>query len=84
MLSNNEIKSIKSAVKDKVVQFVAQDIRAFRTTSCPGFQALADTLIAIGHQYGPLKSVDLLPHRTAIPLAVQDDAEKQRIHLETY
>lgn len=76
-LSNNEIQTIKSDVKNKVVQFVAQDIRAFRTTSCPGFQALADTLIAIGHNYGPLSSVDILPHRTTIPIAVKEQAEEQ-------
>lgn len=82
-LSNNEIQTIKSEVKNKVVQFVAQDIRAFRTTSCPGFQALADTLIAIGHNYGPLKSANILPHRTTIPVAVEEKAEEYSERLST-
>lgn len=58
-LARNEEKTIKKLVKKKVVQFVAQDIRALRTPSCPGFLALANTFIAIGHRYGPLNLNDI-------------------------
>lgn len=82
-LSNNAIQLIKSSVNKKVVQFVAQDLRAFRTTSCPGFEALADKLIAIGHHYGPIKSSDILPHRTSIPKLVAEEAENKRHLLQS-
>lgn len=69
----------KSSVNEKVVQFVAQDIRSFRTPSCPGFLAVANKLISIGHRYGPVKAEDILPHRTTISKLVSKDAETKRI-----
>lgn len=62
-LSHNAIKTIKSSINVEVVKFVAQDLRSFRTTSCPGFLGLADKLISIGHRYGPIKAKDILPFR---------------------
>ncbi|KAJ6642141.1 Transposable element Hobo transposase [Pseudolycoriella hygida] len=59
------------------------DLRAFRTTSCPGFQALADQLINIGHRYGPVKANDILPHRTLIPKLVTNEAETGKLQLKT-
>lgn len=82
-LSNNEIQSIKSSVNESVVQFVAQDIRSFRTPSCPGFLSLANKLISIGHHYGPVKAEDILPHRTTISKLVTKDAEDKRILLKS-
>lgn len=81
-LSKNEETTVKSLVKKKVVQFVSQDLRSFRTPSCPGFFALADSLIAVGHRYGPLKAVDILPNRTSISKLVSKDAEEERFNLK--
>lgn len=77
-LSNNEIQTIKSSVNEKVVQFVAQDLRPLRVTSCPGFLSLADKLISIGHHYGPVKAKDILPHRTTVPKLVRKDRDDKR------
>ncbi|KAG4068985.1 hypothetical protein HA402_005646 [Bradysia odoriphaga] len=82
-LSKNAVETIKTSVNEKVMQFVSQDIRAFRTTSGPGFEALADKLITIGHRYGPLKAKNILPHRTTIPHLVNEEAENKRLHLKT-
>lgn len=82
-LSYNEIQTIKSSVNEKVVQFVAQDIRPFRSSSCPGFLALADKLITIGDRYGPLKAKDILPHRTTVSKLVSEDAETKRTQLKS-
>lgn len=80
-LSKNAVQSIKSSVNKKVVQFVAQDLRAFRTISCPGFEALADQLISIGHHYGPLKARDILPCRKTIPKLLAEEADIKRHRL---
>lgn len=80
-ISNNEIRTIKKILTSKCVQFVSQDIRSFRTPSCPGFIGLANALIAIGHRYGPLNAEDILPHRTTISKEVSQDAETERINL---
>lgn len=82
-LSNNAIKTIKTSVNEKVVQFVAQDMRSFRTTSGPGFLALADKLISIGHHYGPVKSQDILPHRTTVSKLVSKEANTKRTLLRS-
>lgn len=82
-LSNNAIKTIKTSVNEKVVQFVAQAIRSFRTTSGPGFLALADKLISIGHHYGPVKAQDILPHRTTVSKLVSKDAETKQTLLKS-
>lgn len=82
-LSNNSIQKIKASVNEKVVQFVAQDMRSFLTTSGPGFLSLADKLISIGHRYGPIKAEDILPHRTTISKLVSRDAETNRTLLKS-
>lgn len=82
-LSYSEIQTIKSSVNEKVVQFVAQGIRPFRSSSCPGFLALADKVITIGDRYGPLKAKDILPHRTTVSKLVSEDAETKRTQLKS-
>lgn len=81
--SNNEIQTLKSSVNEKVVQFVAQDIHSFRTPSCPGFLALANKLISVGHRYGPVKAEDIVPHRTTVFKLVSKDAESKRVQLKS-
>lgn len=81
MLAKNEEMTVKTVLNKKVVRFVAQDIRPFRTTSCAGFHDLAYTLIAIGHRYGPLRAKDVLPGRTTVSKLVTKEADDERFNL---